>query len=68
MIKYIAVIRPHHISKVLAVDGHDVRRVCEQAMAEGARVIGEYVDKDGARRHMLLALQAYRPSSERKRA
>lgn len=65
MIKYIVVIRPHHMGKAIAVDGHDVRRVCEQELANASKVIGEYSDKDIARRHMLLALQAYSPLRKR---
>jgi hypothetical protein len=61
MIKYIALIRPGHNGKVIPVDGHDVRRVWAEETANGSKVIGEYSDKDIARRHMLLALEAYNP-------
>jgi hypothetical protein len=54
--------------KVLSADGCDVRRVWAEETAQGTRVIGEYSDKNVVRRHMLLALERFRPSLERKKA
>jgi hypothetical protein len=54
-------IRPHHIGKVLSVDGHDIRRVSAEEKVAGSIVIGEYRDPDVARRHVLLGLQGHRP-------
>jgi hypothetical protein len=68
VIRYISVIRRNHVGKVIPVDGHDVRRVCAEETANGSRIIGEYSDKDVARRHMLLGLQAHRPLFVRKTA
>ena len=68
MIKFLAVIRRGHNGKVIPVAGHDVRRVWAEEIVNGSKVIGEYSDKDIARRHMLLALQAYSPRSQRRRA
>jgi hypothetical protein len=68
MIKFLAVIRSGHVGKVLSVDGCDVRRVWAEETAQGTRVIGEYSDKNVARRHMLLALERFHPSLERKKA
>jgi hypothetical protein len=62
MIKYIAVIRKHHVGKVIPVEGHDVRCVWAEETAAGSKMIVEYSDPDIARRHMLLGLQAYSPS------
>jgi hypothetical protein len=68
MINYLAVIRQHHIGKVLRADSSDIRRVWAQETAAGSKVIGEYHNADIARRHMLPALEAYRPRQERRQA
>jgi hypothetical protein len=68
MIRYLAVIRQHHMGKVLKVDSSNIRQVWPHETASGSKVIGEYHNADIARRHMLLALEAYRPRSERRQA
>ena len=68
MISYLAVIRQHHMGKVLRVDSSEIRRVWSQETAAGSKIIGEYSNADIARRHMLLALEAYRPWHERRQA
>jgi hypothetical protein len=65
MIKYISVVRRGHNGKVIPVDGRDVCRVWAEELANGSKMIGEYSDPDVARRHMLLALQAYSPLRKR---
>ena len=68
MIKHLAIIRPGHHGVVRAVDDRNVRRVWAEEEANGSKMIGEYSDKDVARKHMLLALEAYAPRSQRRRA
>ena len=68
MISYLAVIRQHHIGKVLRVDSSNIRLVWSQEAAAGSKVIGEYHNADIARRHMLLALEAYSPRREKRQA
>jgi hypothetical protein len=68
MIKYISVIRPGRVGKVIPVDGHDVRRVWAEEKAAGSIVIGEYSDPDVARLHMLLGLQGHSPLFKQKQA
>jgi hypothetical protein len=65
VIKYISVIRRGHNGRVIPVDGRDVRRVWSEEQANGSRMIGEYSDKDVARKCMLLALEAYSPLRKR---
>jgi len=68
VIKHLAIIKPGHRGIVRAVDDRDVRRSWAEEEANGSKVIGEYSDKDVARKHMLLALEAYAPRRERRKA
>ena len=68
MIKYLAIIKKGHHGVVRAVDSRDVRRAWAEEEANGSKMIGEYSDKDVARRHMLLALERYSPLRNRRRA
>ena len=70
MIRYLAVIRPNHNGKVIAVDSHEIPSISALEVEEGSKVLGAYDNPDIARKFMLLGLQTHRPrpSPRRRRA
>jgi hypothetical protein len=68
MIKYIAIITTTGRGKVLNVPGFETRSTWAKEKAAGSIVLGEFSDKDVARRAMLLGVQGWRPMFERKQA